>query len=137
MIFRTGFRYKTHFLFFQLVLSPKTPVLRRLGDCFSFLWRSSVWQYCLYCIHLFSSCSFIYMLWQTCAHTHIHSGFFFHLSAISFCLWPIYHPRALFYIHFYTAYPFVVWTGNAQAGKEKKATRRNTAAFSFNFSPFR
>lgn len=30
IIFRTGYCYKTHFLFFQLVLSPKTPVLRRL-----------------------------------------------------------------------------------------------------------
>lgn len=35
-------------------------------------------------------------------HTHTLSQYFFHLSAISFCLWPIYHPRVLFCTHFYT-----------------------------------
>lgn len=97
--------------------------------CFSFLWWSLVWQYRFYCVHLFSSCaSSIYTLHnvvnaRTRAHTHTHSRHSFHLSAISFCLWPIYHPRALFCTHFYTELSFRCMNRQCASWERKESNK--------------
>lgn len=100
----------TRSLFLQLFLSPKTPA-RLTKSSVSPFFHLSVAARCesTGCIvhTFFPAVSTSCIRSDECTVApHTRSQYFFYLSAISFCLWPIYDPRAPFCTHFCTDLSF-------------------------------